>query len=132
MPFYKIEKTGAKQQTKAGPLDAQAFPGELMKAGVVTYQIGEGPSPHYHPNEEQFVLMLEGTLRMILGDEVKDIKKGDIVHIPRNVRHGVRCVEGPAVFFTVKSPNGDGDLAQDYNKANDAAEAWAKLSKGFK
>lgn len=129
MPFFKVEKVVTKQQTKAGALAAQSFPGELMKAGVVTYQEGEGPSPHVHPNEEQFVLMLEGTLRMILGDEVKDIRKGDIVHIPRNVRHGVRCVEGPAVFFTVKSPCGDGDLAQDYNKAKDADEAWARLSK---
>ena len=132
MPFYQIDKMESKKDSAGGPASAKSVPGEFMKAGVVTYQIGDGPNPHFHPNEEQFILMLEGTLRMILGDEVRDIRKGDLVHIPRNTRHGVRCVEGPAVFFTCKSPCGDGDLSQAYNKAKDAEQAWSRLSEGMK
>ena len=107
----------------------QTVAGELMKAGMVTYQVGGGPPPHFHPNEEQFVLVLEGKMNMILGDETRIVEKGDLIHISRNERHGVVIVEGPAVFFTAKSPAGDGNLNQDYNMAADADEGRAQLSK---
>jgi hypothetical protein len=32
-------------------------------------------------------------------------------------------VDGPAVFFTVKSPSRSGELDEDYNKAEDAEKA---------
>ena len=47
---------------------------------------------------------------------------------PRNTRHGV-CAIGKAIFFAVKSPTGNGNLDQDYNKADDAEEVMARLSK---
>ncbi len=127
MPFYNAA-TMKPETSEKGPAVARTIPGELMKAGVMTYELGEGPNPHVHPNEEQFVYVLSGKLNMILGDEIREMGPGDIAHIPRNVRHGVRCTEGPATFFTVKSPAGDGDLYQDYNEASDAKEAWKKLS----
>ena len=51
-----------------------------------------------------------------------------LVHIPRNTRHGVCALGGPAVFFAAKSPVGTGDMSQDYNKAKDADEVWKRLS----
>ena len=130
MPFYKISEMEARKSS-SGPAMAKTVPGELMKAGVVTYQEGEGPTPHFHPNEEQYMLMLEGELNMILGDEERTIGKGDMVHIPRNTRHGVVAVVGPAVFFAVKSPCGDGNLDQDYNRAEDADEVIGRLKRGW-
>ena len=127
MPFYKISEMEEKRST-VSPGMGKSVAGELMKAAVVTYQDGEGPTPHFHPNEEQYVLMLEGKVRMVLGDEERIIEHGDLVHIPRNTRHGIRVVQGPAVFFAVKSPVGTGDMGQDYNKAKDADEVWKRLS----
>ncbi len=72
--------------------------------------------------------VLEGKMRMVLGDEEQIIEPGTLVHIPRNVRHGVCAHGGPAVFFAAKSPVGTGDLSQDYNKAKDAEEVWKRLS----
>ena len=94
-----------------------------MKAGVVTKPEGEGPPLHMHPNEEQFTLILDGKLHYILGDEEKVVERGDMIHIPRNTNHRSRAVGGTAVFFTVKSPAGDGELDQDYNMADGAEEA---------
>lgn len=127
MPFYKMSEMEAKR-SKVGPSESKSVAGELMKVGVVTYREGEGPPPHFHPNEEQFMYILEGRMRMVLGDEEQIIEPGTLVHIPRNVRHGVCAVGGPAVFFAVKSPVGTGDLSQDYNKAKDAEEVWKRLS----
>lgn len=42
---------------------------------------GEGPPLHMHPNEEQFTLITEGNLHMILGDEDRIVERGDLIHI---------------------------------------------------
>jgi quercetin dioxygenase-like cupin family protein len=97
-----------------------------MKAGIVTKPEDEGPPLHMHPNEEQFTLVLDGKLHFVLGDEERICERGDLIHIPRFTNHRSRAIGGPAVFFTVKSPAGDGDLDQDYNRA-EGAEAAEKL-----
>jgi quercetin dioxygenase-like cupin family protein len=127
MPFYKISDMETKRSNVSSS-ESKSVAGDLMKVAIVTYQDGEGPPPHFHPNEEQFMIMLEGKMNMVLGDEEKIIERGDLIHIPRNVRHGVCTVEGPAVFFAVKSPVGTGDMSHDYNKAKDADEVWKRLS----
>ena len=128
MPFYQIASM-AKNNSEINPaMSAKSVPGEFMKAGFVTKPEGEGPPLHMHPNEEQFMLVISGKMNMILGEENKEIQSGDLIHIPRNTRHGIFTTEGPAVFFAVKSPCGDGTLDQDYNKAEDAEEVMEKLS----
>jgi len=126
MPFYKIADMPAKKGGTGGSV-SKSVVGELMKAAIVTYQDGEGPMPHVHNNEEQYILMLEGRMRMILGEEDRIIAHGDMVHIPRGVRHGSRAL-GPVAFFTVKSPPGNGDLAQDSKRADDADEVARRLA----
>tara|TARA_B100000686_G_scaffold26710_1_gene26083 strand:+ start:18617 stop:19018 length:402 start_codon:yes stop_codon:yes gene_type:complete len=127
MPIYKESEMEVQTSDKVEGLELKSVAGELLKVGFVTYQEGEGPPPHFHPNEEQFVLVLKGKFRKVLGDEETIIEEGDLVHIPRNTRHGVCAIDGPATFFAVKSPVGDGDLAQDYNRATDAEEVAKKL-----
>ena len=127
MPFYKISEMEAKR-SKVSSSEGKTIAGELMKVAIVTYQEGGGPTPHFHPNEEQFMIVLEGKMKMALGDEERIIERGDLIHIPRNIRHGICTVEGPAVFFAAKSPVGTGDMYQDYNKAKDADEVWKRLS----
>ena len=129
MPFYDLEKMEAKRSSVASAM-GKSVAGELMKVAVNTYQEGEGPTPHFHPNEEQFLLVLEGKMRMLLGDEERIVGPGVLIHIPRNTRHGVCAVGGPAVFFAAKSPVGTGDMGQDYNRAKDADEVWRRLSGG--
>ncbi len=101
--------------------------GELIKIGIVVYEVGEGPDPHFHPNEEQFILMLKGKVNFLLGDETRQMSYGDIVHIPRGTEHGLKVLEGPCVFFACKSPVGDGKLSQDYNPVNDVAALKSRL-----
>ena len=127
MPFYIVSEM-AESRVAAQPMGRfKGLAGELMKVGFVTYPKGKMSRPHYHPNEEQFLLILEGRQWMIVGDEEGLIGPGDLVHIPRNTRHGGRTLSDKAVFFAAKSPCGNGDLAQDYNKAPDADEVIERL-----
>ena len=123
MPFYQIAKM-VKGKGRANPKQfAKQASGEFMKAAVVTKPEGEGPPLHLHPNEEQWTLILEGELHYVLGDEEKIVGPGDLIHIPRFTNHRSRSIGGPATFFTVKSPTGDGDIDQDYNLSKDASIA---------
>ncbi|MBF0278878.1 MAG: cupin domain-containing protein [SAR324 cluster bacterium] len=126
MPIYHIAEMKKENPDLNPAMIMQSVAGEYMKAGIVTKPEGEGPPLHMHPNEEQFTLILEGKLHFILGDEDRILEPGDLVHIPRFTNHRSRAVDGPAVFFTVKSPPGDGDLNQDYNKAEGADDAEKK------
>jgi quercetin dioxygenase-like cupin family protein len=121
MPHYHLDDIAYKPDDTA-PAMMKSFAGDFMKAALVRYDEGVAPPPHFHPNEEQFIYLLEGKLRMVLDDDVTTIVPGDVVHIPRNVRHGILPVEGHCVFWSVKSPVGDGRHSQDYNKAEGAED----------
>ena len=126
MPIYHIAEMKKINPDVNPAMIMQTVTGEFMKVGIVTKPAGEGPPLHMHPNEEQFTLILEGKLHMILGDEDCIVERGDLIHIPRFTQHRSRAVDGPAVFFTVKYPAGSGDLNQDYNKVANAEEAEKK------
>ena len=128
MPFYK--KNAMDEKISPSGSIQKGVPGEFMKAGLVTKPEGIGPPLHEQPNEEQFTLVLEGKLHYVLGDEEKIVQKGDMIHIPRGVPHRSRAVEGPATFFTVKSPSGSGDLNEDHKTAAKAEEAERNYPKG--
>ena len=127
MPFYRIAEM-ENVKDLYGPTEHKAVAGELIKIGIVTYEPGQEPEPHFHPNEEQFILMLGGRVQMVLGEETREIGEGDLVHVPRNTVHGIRITEGPAVFFTCKSPVGTGELSLDYNRAPDADKLADRLA----
>lgn len=130
MPFYEIAGMKQKHSSVNPAITAKTVTGEFMKVGVVTKPAGEGPPLHMHPNEEQFTLILEGKLHYILGEEEKIVGPGDLVHIPRFTNHRSRALEDGATFFTVKFPAGDGNLDQDYNLAQGAAEAEKRYPGG--
>ena len=104
------------------------FGGEFIKVGIVTYEAGEAPPPHSHPNDEQWIYMLEGRLAHLLDDEIVTVGPGDLVHIPRNTVHGIRLLESPCRFFTCKSPAGSGNLSEDYTEVPNVTELEQRLT----
>lgn len=128
MPFYRAAEMQATPDVENPNILMKQIGGELIKVGIVTYQAGEGPPPHFHPNDEQFVFMLEGRAAFLLDDKIEIVGPGDIVHIERNDIHGIRVVDGPVRFFACKSPAGTGKLSEDYNEAPNAAELQQRLA----
>lgn len=45
------------------------------------------PPPHSHGGNEEIIYCLEGTLRSVVGGEVRDLKPGDRSYTPRGVVH---------------------------------------------
>lgn len=128
MPFYIPKEMEQGHSSVNKKVTNYTGIGEFMKAGLVTKPEGEGPPLHMHPNEEQWTYIVKGQLHYVLGDEERIVEAGDFIHIPRFTNYRSRAINGPATFFTVKSPAGDGDLAQDYNMADEDAAKNAEAS----
>ena len=126
MPFYRASEM-AESHVAAQPMGRfKGLAGELMKVGFVAYARGKMSRPHYHPNEEQFLFILEGRQWMIVGDEEGLVVAGDLVHVPRGATHGGVIIDDVRMF-TAKSPSGDGRLDQDHHDAEDAEEIVRRL-----
>ncbi len=128
MAVFKAEDLQPTPDVKNPNIKMVQHGGDLIKIGLVTYQESEGPLPHSHPNDEQYIYVLEGKAAQLLDDEITTVEPGDIVHIPRNTIHGIRILEGPFRFFSCKSPAGTGQLSEDYNEAPNAAELHRRLA----
>ena len=126
MPFYNIENVT--QRKGQGSNVNHVVIGELMKGGWVITQGKKDPSPHFHPNEEQYMLILEGKIKMVLGDEMKILESGDLIHIPRNTPHCAMTLSDSAKFFAVKSPSGNGKLDQDFVLAENHEEMLSRIA----
>jgi quercetin dioxygenase-like cupin family protein len=63
---------------------------------LVHNEPGQGPRLHHHPYDETF-LILDGRVRVMVGDETTEGAAGDIVIGPAGVPHGFTNVgPGPA------------------------------------
>lgn len=55
--------------------------------GVATIGAGDWISEHYHPYSEEFVYVIRGTVSARLEGEVQEVRAGEALFIPINVKH---------------------------------------------
>lgn len=61
--------------------------------------------PHIHPTQDEFILMLEGSWKLVLDGEARHARPGDLVRMPRGIMHGYFNESGaPARAFFWVSP----------------------------
>jgi quercetin dioxygenase-like cupin family protein len=63
--------------------------------------------PHIHPTQDEFILMLDGALDLVLDGQTLRAETGDLVRMPRGIPHGIFNNSGRDVrcFFWV-TPTG--------------------------
>ena len=54
-----------------------------------TFPVGTFVPPHIHPNQEEFIYMLEGRLDVVLDGQDAWAEPGDLVRLPRGIPHGL-------------------------------------------
>ena len=63
---------------------------------------GQSIQPHFHPDFEEIYYVLSGYGIMTIGDEQKEISRGDVVYIPAPAPHSLLNTGGvPLRFITV-------------------------------
>ena len=56
--------------------------------GILRSKPGPRATTHIHPDTEEAMVIVEGTLEAVLGDEVVTLGPGDTVLAPAGVKHG--------------------------------------------
>ena len=101
MYHHTIESLKTKSLTPG--IDIKALTGDKMSMVVFYIAPGAEVPEHSHPHE-QIGTILKGSLELIIGDEKKVVKPGDIWHVPANVVHRARCLDEAAEVLECFSP----------------------------
>ncbi|KMS86545.1 MULTISPECIES: cupin domain-containing protein [Streptomyces] len=64
---------------------------------------------HLHESDEETFLILDGTLRVEVGDEVRSVGAGGLALLPRGLAHGFVVTSPTARFLTLHTPGGGFD-----------------------
>ncbi len=67
--------------------------GELLTANVAIVS-GSDNSLHTQPEHDEVLVIVDGGVDFRVGDEVKEVKRGDLVFIPKGTLHGPMLKEG--------------------------------------
>ena len=79
-------------------------PGAEMTIGVAVFDAGKSNVEHVHPNCEEAVYVLEGSVEHTLGDQRTTLHAGDLIVVPRGVPHRlINTTDGSARCFIVFS-----------------------------
>jgi quercetin dioxygenase-like cupin family protein len=76
--------------------------GERMIVALMRMPAGTGAELHSHPNE-QWIYVLEGTMRGVIGEAPIEAEAGTALYIPSETLHSLKATaERDVMFFTVK------------------------------
>jgi mannose-6-phosphate isomerase-like protein (cupin superfamily) len=72
-------------------------------------QVETSIESHHHATHDENVWIIRGSGRLTLGDQKMKVKAGQVVHIPRGIKHAFHNLgSNPAVVMSVFSPGFDG------------------------
>ncbi|MGE5273495.1 MAG: cupin domain-containing protein [Verrucomicrobiota bacterium] len=100
---------------------ARAVHGERLTLAVVEIEPGAELPEHHHDNE-QFGIVLEGSVLFRVGTETKTVERGGIWRIPSNTPHSAVGGEEGATVIDVFSPPREDWAAHDELQAR--ATRW--------
>ena len=74
---------------------------------IIQQQPGEGNRKHYHPDADENWVIMDGTWEWwIEGTGTKKVKKGDIIVVPKNTWHLIKCIgDKPGVRYAITVPD---------------------------
>lgn len=94
---------------------------ETLNSNYVRIRPGQSSNAAYgyHDDEEELYFVVGGVGRLTLGEEVSEVKAGDVVYIPRNTFHQVTCIsqEDFEYFCVANFPDHPGKLQPIHRKA---------------
>jgi mannose-6-phosphate isomerase-like protein (cupin superfamily) len=95
-------------------------PLEMENAGVSYIRIAPGfriPFGHKHKNQEEVYVVVSGSARIKIEDEVRELKQWDAVRLHRDTIRGFEAGKEGAELIAIGAPNtgpGDAEVVQDW------------------
>jgi len=80
---------------------------KLFGGVLICQNPGEGNRLHYHPDADECWVIMEGEWEWFIdGVGLKRVQKDDIVLVPKNTQHFIKCIgEQPGIRFAVTKPD---------------------------
>lgn len=85
---------------------AAADTGSAYAAVEAVIASPDGLGPRTHTREDISVYVLDGSVRIRIGDRMVDVGKGDFSRIPRGTRHEIQPAGQPARIMLIATPAG--------------------------
>jgi mannose-6-phosphate isomerase-like protein (cupin superfamily) len=95
-------------------------PLEMEHSGVSYQRLAPNyrlPFAHKHKNQEEVYVLVSGTLRAKLEDEIIDLKQWDALRVHKDTVRSFEAVPEGAEMIAIGAPNtgpGDADVIQDW------------------
>jgi quercetin dioxygenase-like cupin family protein len=90
-------------------LERRLISGERAMLAQVSLKKG-GVVPRHQHVHEQFTYVIEGALRLVIGDDGRDertVTAGEVLHLPSNVWHAAEVLEDSLVLDVFSPPRED-------------------------
>jgi len=106
----------------AGDIEARMarVPLGMENSGLSYLRLAPGfrlPWGHSHKQQEEVYVLVSGSARIKIGDEVRDLKQWDAVRLHRDTVRGFEAGADGAEFIAVGAPNtgpGDAEMIQGW------------------
>ncbi|MEX8193645.1 cupin domain-containing protein [Comamonas guangdongensis] len=76
------------------------FKADDMEVIRVVLHAGQSLPPHHVPGSVS-LHCLEGCFEVLLGQSVRQLERGQLMHIPPNMPHAVRAIEDSSALVTI-------------------------------
>jgi uncharacterized cupin superfamily protein len=92
----------------------------MEHAGISYQRIAPGfriPFGHKHKNQEEVYVVVSGSVRIKLEDEVRELKQWDAVRVHKDTVRGFEAGDEGAELIAIGAPNtgpGDAEVIQDW------------------
>ena len=106
MPFYNLNKMeGAVISPGHSTANGPTITGNELEIGYYTEPKGTGAKPHHHKSE-QIMMVLEGCMRIRVGEETRDMGPGEVALITSDLEHEQIAIEDNTRFVSFKTADG--------------------------
>jgi mannose-6-phosphate isomerase-like protein (cupin superfamily) len=100
---------------RPGVTHRRIFGDNIQMQHLIVQPGGEPAKLHNHPGTEEFFYIQAGAWAFTLGDEVRNVGPGDVVHVKAGTMHTLRLLsDEPGMVLEVFHPIWDTDLAKDW------------------
>ncbi len=104
MFFFNVKNIEPREPAKG--VEMRIIHGNNMTMVFFSLAPGVGVPAHSH-SHEQMGTVLNGSIELVIGPEKKVVTAGEAYHIPSDVLHEGRCLDGPAQVLEVFAPRRD-------------------------
>ena len=75
--------------------------------GTIVAPPGDGPPPHYHNEESESFMVLEGRVSFLIGEEWREVDLGTVIFVPKGTVHTYKNLgDTPCRILVIAAPSG--------------------------